>query len=230
MSDHAMVLMTLTHPGGPKGPFRWHINEALLSDPVQCTVLETTLWEYFTINDTGEISPEMLWAAHKTVIRGKLIQITSQRKKERRAEITKLEGEFQKLTKQHKLNPMATSLAKLDSARMTLNLALTTETEKSLRWSNVQFYVYKDKIGPRLAVRLTPKLRVNSFPKVHTTDGSLTQNPLCIIKELHNFCSNLCKGDNQSHPNSFLNSWTSLSLNYNNPIVLALRSLSRMRR
>lgn len=39
----------------------------------------------------GDTSAEMFWAAHKVTIRGKLIQISSQIKRERLADIAKLE-------------------------------------------------------------------------------------------------------------------------------------------
>lgn len=57
--------------------FSLRINEALICDPVQCTVLEKELQVFFRVNDNGEVSPETLWAAHKVVIRGKFIQISS---------------------------------------------------------------------------------------------------------------------------------------------------------
>lgn len=91
----------------------------------------------------------------QAVIQGKIIQTSSKPKREKRAEIDKLEKEF---IKSHKKYTSYTSLAQLDTAHLPLNLALTTEAEKSLRWTRVRFYARKDKIGPSLAEKLPPKL------------------------------------------------------------------------
>lgn len=75
----------------------------------------------------------MLWAAHKVTIRGKLIQISSQIRQNNRAEIDRLERKFLRLSKEHKQNPKLIPTAKLDAAWTTVNLALTSRAEKSLR-------------------------------------------------------------------------------------------------
>lgn len=51
-----------------------------------------------------EVSPATLWAAHKTVLRGKLIQLSTKLKKEHRADLQKCSEEYQALAKSHKRN------------------------------------------------------------------------------------------------------------------------------
>lgn len=53
--------------------------------------------------------------------------MTSHLKRERQAKIDKLTREFQLLSKSHKLNPDRDSLDQLEAARLSLNLAITTE-------------------------------------------------------------------------------------------------------
>lgn len=100
--------------------------------------------EYFLNNDIDDISPESLWAAHKTVVRGKLIQISTKHKREQRAEIDKFEKSFLLLRKLHKRNPSKISLCQLDEARLALNLALTTEAEKNIRKASARFYSQRE--------------------------------------------------------------------------------------
>lgn len=64
--------------------------------------IEKALNEYFIINDQTDISPEMLWAAHKVTIRGTLIQIATRIKKERQLDVLKLENTFSDLKAKHK--------------------------------------------------------------------------------------------------------------------------------
>lgn len=84
LSDNALVLMYISKPQGPHGFFKWCINEALLSDPIQTMILSKELETIFDTNDTEGISPVTLWATNKAIIRGKLIQITSQHKWDKR--------------------------------------------------------------------------------------------------------------------------------------------------
>lgn len=176
LSDHSIVTLNLNYSSRVKGPFKWHLNEAPLSNPVHCTMLEGTLREYFTEN------------AHKMVVRGKLIQISSHLKREQNAEIQMMSEEFLLLSKN---NPTTDNLTRLDAARIKLNLALATSAEKHLKWTGARFYTQKDKVGSKLAARISPKIRTVSFPKICTKTGDLTQNPLKVMDAFHVFYSRL---------------------------------------
>lgn len=200
LSDHSIMTLTLKGGVGERGPFKWRLNEALLRNPAHCTLLDTTLAEYFLDNNTDSISPGTLWEAHKAVMRGRLIQLSFQIRQERRAEIQQLMEDFCALSKRHKSNPTPDSLAKLDSARVRLNLSLTSSAEKHLRWTGARFYYQKDRIGSKLAAKLSPKTRVLAYPKIRTKTGNLTQNPMGVMNSFHDFYSHLYKALPQSHP------------------------------
>lgn len=88
-------------------------------------MLEKDLWEYFILNGIDDISLGSLWGGeYKAVIIGKLIQLGSQPKQERQADIAKLEKEFKLLSKDHKQHPTNTSLANLEEVKLALNLGL----------------------------------------------------------------------------------------------------------
>lgn len=57
-------------------------------------MLENAPKEYFINNDNDSVTPETPLAAHKSVMRGTLIWITSKLKRERRAQIQKRTEEF----------------------------------------------------------------------------------------------------------------------------------------
>lgn len=99
------MTLTLCGTSRVKVSFKWRLNKALLSDPVHCMILEKALKEYFAENDNDTVSPGTLWAAHKVVMRGRLIHLSSQLKREQGAEIGKLMEEFLLLSKCHKSNP-----------------------------------------------------------------------------------------------------------------------------
>ena len=176
-----MVTLTTQRPTGSRNPPRWRLRESLLSDPIQCSLLEEAIKEYFIINATAEVSPSTVWAAHKTVIRGKLIQLAAKLRAEHRADTRRLTEEFQMLKRTHKLHPTTDTLTRLDEARALLNLSLTTAAEQHLRWTGAKFYSQTDRMGSRLATKLSPKQRTLAFPKIKTAAGELTQNPTKIM-------------------------------------------------
>lgn len=136
--------------------------------------------------------------------------MSSRLRKARHLEIDRLEGEFASLCRQHKCKPFSDSAAKLKTARTALNLSLTAIAEKGLRWEGGRFYYQKDKLGPMLAHKLTPKIRPRSFPKIQLRNGTLTQNPQKIMEAFHDFYRTLYSRKGKDSPpgltNSFLNS------------------------
>lgn len=132
-SDHSLVSVKITGFLNKAKPPQWRFNETLLSNPVHTTMIERDLKEYFRLNDTPDISPSSLWGAHKTVIRGNLIQLVSRLKREKQLDIANLEKNFQSLNKAHKKNPSPTCLGLLDAAKSALNSALTSSAEKHLK-------------------------------------------------------------------------------------------------
>lgn len=83
-------------------------------------MLNSRLSQYFRENESAEITPMLLWAAHKCVIRGELISLAARRKKVRQAHIAKLSGRIHSLRKIHKHSLAAHVLTELLQARETL--------------------------------------------------------------------------------------------------------------
>lgn len=157
-SDHSIVIMSFVSQFvNPSKIFHWKLNEALLSDPAVKSEVEIAISDYFSLNDTDDISAESLWAAHKVTVRGRLIQISSQLKKSKRLEVENLERSFSSLQKAHKKNHTHVPIALLDKAPLDLNLALNASAEKHIRWSGARYYHQRDKMGPLLASKILPR-------------------------------------------------------------------------
>lgn len=173
-SDHLLVLLTIKNVLSRSGGSYWRLNESLLGDPVHAKMIADAIKEYFRINDVGNISPETLWAAHKVTVRGELIRLATQVKKERLIDIHRLEQKCITLKIDHKKHPSRELNEKLDAIRLELNLALTAKAEKHIRWSVAKFYCHRDKVGMMLATKLSPKFH-SHFPQITysrpTTNG-----------------------------------------------------------
>lgn len=81
--DHCAVYTTLASLIPRSQDTTWHINDTTLTHPSHSLEIEKALTEYFLVNDTADVSDLTVWEAHKTVIRGKLIQQASAIKRTR---------------------------------------------------------------------------------------------------------------------------------------------------
>lgn len=129
------VFLLLQSPRSPVEKSHCRLNESLLSDPVGTIEIEKAINNYFSLNDMEGVNPETRWVAQKATIRGKLIQISFKIRQAHKVEVNTLEKEFLTIRKQHKKDPKSIPEAKLDAARLKLNLALTLRAERSLHCS-----------------------------------------------------------------------------------------------
>ncbi len=79
ISDHSPVYLTM-HLDNKKKDSLWRLNTIILNDNACKEYIQKELREYIDNNNNGEVSPSVLWDASKSVIRGKLIALTSHKK------------------------------------------------------------------------------------------------------------------------------------------------------
>lgn len=104
-SDHAPVTLTLKLGTPLRRPYNWRLNNFLLQHVPSRTELESTLQYYFAENDTPDVSLPTLWAAHKTVLRGRCIALSSVMKKDARAAKLQAEKRLKALKAQLQTSP-----------------------------------------------------------------------------------------------------------------------------
>ena len=115
LSDHAPIILKIDL--GMHSFFRyWRSNVSLLNNAETVEDLRQQLKEYFETNDNGEVNPSILWEGAKAVIRGKIIQISSQQKRKRLAEKLSLENKIKLLETQHKNNRATNTATELKEA------------------------------------------------------------------------------------------------------------------
>lgn len=72
LSDHAPVSICLSVPSLPHRPNNWKLNDSLISNPTEVSMLYTTLSQYFKENTFSDTSPSVLWEAQKASMKGNL--------------------------------------------------------------------------------------------------------------------------------------------------------------
>lgn len=102
LSNHSPITMRVIIPEVQGRLFSWKLNEDLLRDPAVVERLHDEVDFFFKTNDTGDVSPAILWETHKAYVRGILVSIGAGLKKKKREERGKLIEEIFSLEQAHK--------------------------------------------------------------------------------------------------------------------------------
>uniref|UniRef100_A0A8C5WHL5 Reverse transcriptase domain-containing protein n=1 Tax=Leptobrachium leishanense TaxID=445787 RepID=A0A8C5WHL5_9ANUR len=190
-SDHAPVLMDLEVPDLPPRQYQWRLNESLLKDVVHREYLTEAITHYFDENDNGEVTDPLLWEAHKSVLRGQLIQLGARCKRDRGDKIQSLLADIQTFETLHKTTPSAEHYSALSSLRSELRELLHHHACRSLLLTKRSYYLHGNKCGKLLARALRQKYQSTYIPKLRRSDGSVTHLNDEIIAEFHTYYHSL---------------------------------------
>lgn len=102
LSDHSPIILSL-QVAKKKRNTLWKLNSHILNDPAIVSKIKEDIKEFLEINDTGDVSPTILWDTLKAVMRGKLISITSHLKRTKEQRLTDLQISL-KLKQQEDIN------------------------------------------------------------------------------------------------------------------------------
>lgn len=81
ISDHSPIYMSVGLNRKPNSAV-WRMNSDILNNSQIKQTLENDIKSYVEINDNEEVSPSTVWDALKAVVRGKIISIISNLKKQ----------------------------------------------------------------------------------------------------------------------------------------------------
>uniref|UniRef100_A0A8C5MLB2 Reverse transcriptase domain-containing protein n=1 Tax=Leptobrachium leishanense TaxID=445787 RepID=A0A8C5MLB2_9ANUR len=175
-SDHAPVSLWISLPG-VKAPWSWRLNFSLLQNPEVRAEITAALDRYFLDNDTEGIHSDVLWLAHKPVIRGLLIQIGSRLKRERLQRLSDLQALLADREAAHKISRTQGDYEALLLVQQDLRAELTSDAARSLAWSKRSFYEYSNKAHTFLARKLRNQHRSHAVTSARTPSGGNTTEP-----------------------------------------------------
>ena len=104
-SDHCAVLTTVSSLIPLSTDRTWCINEAHLSNQSYCFDIQIALADYLKHNAIPDISPVLLWEAHKPVIRGKCISVSTHLNRDKKIRLAELESDFHLCSLQFQSSP-----------------------------------------------------------------------------------------------------------------------------
>lgn len=107
-----------------KKTFLWRANNYILQHPSYSPEITEHLTEHCKHNADSVSEPGVVWIAHKAYVKGILIKLSSQHKKQRSLHIDKLMSQITNLENLNKANPQSTRSAQILSLRQELRLHL----------------------------------------------------------------------------------------------------------
>lgn len=166
LSDHAPIYLSIDFDLRVKNN-TWKLNSSLLNDPSFKAQIKSEISLFLEFNDTGEVSPPMLWDTLKAVLRGKIIAISSFRKKNRNRKLEDLKNKLKGLERKHKMDSAQDTLREMKGIRNEINSLATQEIKKNLMFLKQRHYESGSKSTKVLAWKLKKKIQ---FIKLETQE------------------------------------------------------------
>lgn len=182
LSDHAPIYLTVDFNLRPKNN-TWKLNSSLLNDPYVKEQIKIEIRLYLEINDNGEVSPPILWDAMKAVLRGKIIAMSSLKKKIRNRTIEDLQNKLKELESKHKLSLAQDTLGEIRKIRNEINNLATQEIKKNLMFLKQRYYESGSKSMKILAWKLKKKIAESTIHRIRDPRTKVIKNKLSEIQE-----------------------------------------------
>ena len=132
VSDHAEVTLHMLPLVSTGKSRRWRLNSSLLQDENFKLLLKEQITIFKETNIPTAPSPGIAWETLKAFLRGFIIQYASHKKKEKAAELLKLEGEVKVAENIFKTTMSDGNLRKLSQLKYKYNTLLSQRVEFSL--------------------------------------------------------------------------------------------------
>lgn len=126
----------------------------------------------------------MLWVAHKAVLHGQLISLATKKNRERLIDIRHLTKDLDHLYKmQH--TPSQELSRQIQIKRQALDLILSVNTEKSLRFSKAKFMLHSNSPSAMFARKLNLEHKPPHVYKLKRPSGQPSHTPQGSFEYFH---------------------------------------------
>lgn len=199
VSDHSAIYLTLHLDSRPRKTI-WRLNTGLLNNKLTTEQIKAEIESYIVNNDNGEVSPVILWDALKAVLRGKIIAISTARKKAKEHKLKMLEEKLKNLEENHKENRVPQFLEQIKVVRKEIDEIYKEEIEKKHKFLRQSYYEAGPKATRLLARRLRKKQISNTINKIKDwKTGKISSNLEEIEKSFESYYKKLYTQPNQEN-------------------------------
>uniref|UniRef100_A0A8C5LQH7 Reverse transcriptase domain-containing protein n=1 Tax=Leptobrachium leishanense TaxID=445787 RepID=A0A8C5LQH7_9ANUR len=180
-SDHCPVDVELRSSLYRPKASHWRLNDTLLQDAGVLAGLEAEVARYFNENDTPDVTPPLLWEAHKASARGYLIKQGARLKRERAQCQNDLIHQIRLLETSHKSCQSEEIYAQLTALRADLNSLLDIKAQKSFLYVKRLFFEHGNKCGRLLARALRKKRSSSYISRITDKSGTKVTLPTAML-------------------------------------------------
>lgn len=160
ISDHAPIYLSVNLNLPPK-IITWKLNSSILKDNKVKEQIKKEIQDFLDINDDGVVSPSILWDTLKAVIRGKIIAITSYKKKTKNEKMENLQKKLKELENKHKQSVTTNVLEEIKIIRNEINNLATLDIKKKMMFLKQKYYECGSKSMKILAWKLKKKIALS---------------------------------------------------------------------
>ncbi|XP_068107367.1 alpha-protein kinase 2 isoform X1 [Hyperolius riggenbachi] len=190
-SDHAPISLQITTSLLKKKTFHWRLNESLLLNEDTKLELQSSLREFFELNEGSVDKLSILWEAHKAYIRGQCIALGSNKKKQRLLRSAALTSGIRRVELEYAQTPSLHLLKRLLEMRNELKDIQLAQANKSLLWSRQYYYEKANKPLTPMAKMLRGHTSAPIPDKIVTPGGKTLYDPQHIADEFSKFYKDL---------------------------------------
>uniref|UniRef100_A0A8C5MYX6 Endonuclease/exonuclease/phosphatase domain-containing protein n=2 Tax=Leptobrachium leishanense TaxID=445787 RepID=A0A8C5MYX6_9ANUR len=203
-SDHCPVDVELNSCLYRPKASHWRLNETLLSDQLVLSGLTEAVSQYFTDNSVPDVTPPLLWEAHKATARGYLIKQGARIKRERIARQEDLTAQIRILEASHKATSSEEDYVRLSALRADLNSLLNIKAQRSFTHYKHLFFEHGNRCG-RLLARVLRKKRSSTYiSKITDRLGGKHSLPSSMLEVFRSHFHTLYNLDKTTPPTSTL--------------------------
>lgn len=180
-SDHYMVTFSTAKIGLKPATYTWKLNDSLLTDPIIMDSLTKHMDNYFTENSLPDMPPATLWTAHKAVMRVHLINLATNKHRAKLADLRPLTRMPDHLYNHYNQSPTPEILEQINYKKRALDLLLSEDTEKALRWSKAKLLLFSNSASTMFARKLNHTVKPLHTNKLRNSAGTMVSHPNDIL-------------------------------------------------
>lgn len=184
LSDHSPISLSL-RVARKKRHTLWKLNSNILNDPTIVSDIKEEIKCFLEINDTGDISPIIIWDTLKAVLRGTLISITSHLKRTKGHKLLELQTRLKQKLQEDICNPNPTTKQEIRKLQGEINDVYSQEVQRNLTFLRQKYYDVGGKSSKYLAYKLRKQQEESTIykiknPKTHKLETKLERIQECF--------------------------------------------------
>lgn len=188
LSDHSVVLLSLTFPNYKRGRSFWKFNSSLIYDKSYVSLVKDSTREFLSNNDSCTVNPCLLWDTYKAFIRGVTIQYSAKVTRQRKQRSVVLETQINSMLSN--FTPSVEEASQLRRVQTEYDELCLQTTKGAMLRSKCKWAEHGEKSN-KYFLNLEKRNANNRCIHKLNINGSICTNPPDILNGLVNYFEKL---------------------------------------